>query len=225
MRAYKLKMTLRGSNPKITRTIAIPENASFRDLHAVIQVVMEWYDYHLHVFTVGGMEIGDPEEEFEDEMAIPLSEYEGMKILYNYDFGDDWEIEITWLKAIEDYEKTTPTLLKWTENSPPEDSGGIFGYNQLLKDASDPDSEDHEDALEWLDGNDFNEDYAKEMLDLMHVRGAIDDDEIMLPYEARIAIISALSVFTDEPLVFDLDDMMPRIVKDSFPKEIEEEGP
>ncbi|MGN0098131.1 MAG: plasmid pRiA4b ORF-3 family protein [Candidatus Methanomethylophilaceae archaeon] len=225
MRAFKLKMVLRGSNPKITRTVAIPENASFRDLHLTIQAVMGWYDYHLHVFMIGGTEIGDPEEDFEDEMAIPLSEYEGTKILYNYDFGDDWEIEITWLKTIDNYGKTTPTLLKWTENSPPEDSGGIYGYNRLLEDASNPDSEDHEDALEWLEGNDFDEEYVKEALDIMHVQGAIDDDEIMLPYEARIAIISALSIFTDEPLVFDLDDMIPRIVKDSPPRKSKRRAP
>ena len=44
-------------------------------MHAAIQVVTEWYDYHLHVFTVGGMEIGDLEEEFSDYIVDNMAEY------------------------------------------------------------------------------------------------------------------------------------------------------
>ena len=40
MRGFNLKITLRDSDPKITRTVSVPENASFGDLHSIIQSVM-----------------------------------------------------------------------------------------------------------------------------------------------------------------------------------------
>lgn len=50
MRAFKLKVVLRGSDPKITRTIAVPEDLTFEDLAEVLRVAMGWSGYHLHDF-------------------------------------------------------------------------------------------------------------------------------------------------------------------------------
>ena len=85
-------------------------------------------DYHLHLFKVGRMEFsgGDfaTEKGLIDEITVSLSDLYGQKIRYNYDFGDDWWATVIWLKDIDDYDKICPQLLKWTENSPPEDCGG-----------------------------------------------------------------------------------------------------
>ena len=40
MSAYKLKVTLKGIKPFITRTIAVPKDVTFADLHKIIQVAM-----------------------------------------------------------------------------------------------------------------------------------------------------------------------------------------
>jgi hypothetical protein len=44
---------------------------------------------------------------------------------------------------------------------PPEDCGGVWGYQELLKTIADPGHEDYESMLEWLGGG-----FDSEMLDL-----------------------------------------------------------
>ena len=57
----------------------------------------------------------------QDVMAAPKD-----KLLYLYDFGDDWEHVIT-LKAVVDTELALPSLLKAQQGCPPEDCGGPPG--------------------------------------------------------------------------------------------------
>jgi hypothetical protein len=60
-------------------------------------------------------------------------------------------------------EKTQPTVpgqaypvcVGGKRACPPEDSGGPFGYQQLLEVLADPDHPDHAEQCEWV-GEDFN---------------------------------------------------------------------
>lgn len=214
MRAYKLKMVVNGSKPKITRTIAIPETASFRDLHNVIQMVLGWYDQHLHSFDLGGREFGNPELDIEDDSTVPLSQFEGEKIHYTYDFGDCWAVTISWLKTIENYGKDTPSLLKWTENSLTDDCGGLWGYYHYLESVADPSSEDHEWAKEILADIEFDEQGAQNMLDTYRIKGVVENNSIYITTDAQMAIVCALACMTDEPLVFDTQNLTPLAIKD-----------
>ena len=91
MRGFNLKITLRDSDPKITRTVSVPENASFGDLHSIIQSVMGWGDYHLYCFRVSNTDMGPTTVAgCVDEHSVPVSDHYGKRIGYNYDFGDDW---------------------------------------------------------------------------------------------------------------------------------------
>ncbi len=47
---YQLKVTLRHSSPPIWRRIQVPADIRLDKLHAVLQAVMDWEDYHLHQF-------------------------------------------------------------------------------------------------------------------------------------------------------------------------------
>lgn len=158
MPAFKLKIALRGSDPKITRTVAIPTDLTFADLHKVIQAAMPWDDYHLHEFCFPKrrlfivQERGDPmfprgDEEMEGDMLV--ADFHGEKFEYIYDFGDDWVHDITWLKDIPDYDHDYPKVLKYTGEAPPEDCGGIAGYAELLEILADPENRDHDDMKEW----------------------------------------------------------------------------
>ena len=61
MKNYVLKITLRNSD--ISRTVAIPADYGFFDLHDVIAITFGWEDYFYHQFNAGGTVIVDDANE------------------------------------------------------------------------------------------------------------------------------------------------------------------
>lgn len=51
MRAYKIKIELRDSNPLIWRKVIITEGTTFKKLHESIQFSMGWMDCHMYDFN------------------------------------------------------------------------------------------------------------------------------------------------------------------------------
>jgi len=41
----------------------VPENVTIYDLHEILQRVMGWENYHLHMFKIAGQIYGDPEDD------------------------------------------------------------------------------------------------------------------------------------------------------------------
>lgn len=170
-RVYQFKITLRNIKPPIWRRIQVPETYSFWDLHVAIQDAMDWSDYHLHVFEIINpstgleVEIGIPEKEYGeygdtlDEKRKKIADYFSMEnptANYEYDFGDSWEHKIR-LEKILPREKGVnyPRCIGGKRACPPEDCGGIWGYERLLEILKDPKHEEHEEMLEWL-GEEFD---------------------------------------------------------------------
>jgi prevent-host-death family protein len=176
IQVYQFKVALMGIRPPIWRRIQVPANYTFWDLHVAIQDTMGWFDSHLHEFQVdlpssGHQErIGIPVEDFEfGEEVIPgwnhyISEYfsvEHAKATYVYDFGDNWEHTVTLEKIVPRKKgRQYPVCLKGKRACPPEDCGGVWGYKDLLEIISDPDHEEYDEMMEWLD-----EDFDPEALD------------------------------------------------------------
>jgi len=48
---YQFKITLNESKPQILRSIQVPANYSFWQLHVAIQDATGWDDYHLHQYS------------------------------------------------------------------------------------------------------------------------------------------------------------------------------
>jgi hypothetical protein len=48
---YQIKVTLDDTHPPIWRRIQVPSNTNLLKLHDILQIVMGWDDYHLHMFT------------------------------------------------------------------------------------------------------------------------------------------------------------------------------
>jgi hypothetical protein len=46
---------------------------------------------------------------------------------------------------------TYPRCLAGKRSGPPEDCGGVWGYERLQEVIKDPEDEEHESMLEWLD--------------------------------------------------------------------------
>jgi hypothetical protein len=105
MRAFELDITLLHVTPRVWRRVRVPTDLTLLDLHHAIQSLMNWNDYHLHLFEVAGREYGPPpEEEWEgddwagDDAAITVAKAfaeSGGPIDYVYDFGNEWRLEIT----------------------------------------------------------------------------------------------------------------------------------
>ncbi|GGC56628.1 plasmid pRiA4b ORF-3 family protein [Marinobacter halophilus] len=49
-KVYQIKVSLMGAQPPIWRRVLIAPEASFQDLHRIIQVAMGWQASHLHLF-------------------------------------------------------------------------------------------------------------------------------------------------------------------------------
>jgi hypothetical protein len=75
----------------------------------------------------------------------------GDKIGYTYDFGDDWEHDIALEKILPADAVVTGSVCTAGKGAcPPEDCGGILGYQELKAVLADPDAEEHDTMLEWL---------------------------------------------------------------------------
>lgn len=160
-RTLQLKISLMGSQPLIWRQILIDENYRLDRLHQVIQIAMGWRNCHLHQFSIQdriiGMILEDDwgMEDLEDETTIRIGDFllkEGESFYYQYDFGDSWDHHII-LEKIGTESPDTPLCLAGKRGCPPENSGGIPGFQRLLEILQDENHPDHEDYQNWLEDN------------------------------------------------------------------------
>lgn len=168
-RTMVFRVSLLDIKPDIWREIEVPATYSFWDLHVAVQDAMGWLDCHLHMFRVPDPETGEigeigiPDEDgFLDGpptspgWEIAIADYfikPGDQASYEYDFGDGWEHQVS-LERISESKKGMkyPKCLNGKRACPPEDCGGVWGYEQLLGIISNPEHEEHETMMEWLGG-------------------------------------------------------------------------
>ncbi len=160
---FQFKVTLQEIQPPIWRRFQVRSDITFRQLHNTLQVVMGWWDYHLHLFYYGQLLITDHntltewgEGGLRDDTLLlnKLLKQEGVSFTYEYDFGDSWVHELV-LEAILQGEETAvyPRILAGERACPPEDCGGVWGYEQFLEAIRNPKHEEHESYLEWIGGS------------------------------------------------------------------------
>jgi hypothetical protein len=161
---YQLKVVLAESKPAIWRRIQVPGNANLGWLHAVLQVTMGWTNSHLHHFLTAETRYSDPrnnedmstgEEAYRDEAKATLTQAapdEGTQFSYEYDFGDSWGHQVTVEKILQpDAAAATVALcLEGARACPPEDCGGVWGYERLLKILKNRKHPEHRSMMEWL---------------------------------------------------------------------------
>ncbi len=162
---FPIKIVLQGSKPPIWRRVIIPGDISLDKLHEIIQITMGWTDTHLHQFICNHDYYGLPDDDYmtemKDETGVKISNFlkrEKDKMLYEYDFGDDWLHEIILEKVKPFAGKTEICCLKGEGACPPEDCGGIHGYCHMLEGISNKNNPEYEDILEFL-GEEFDPNY------------------------------------------------------------------
>lgn len=166
MNIYQIKISLLGSKPKIWRRLLVPSTILLPDFHTAIQIAMGWNNDHLHQFIDGNQFYGvkDVNDEFSinDYKKTKLSlllKNEKDKFKYEYDFGDSWIHDILLEKILPANNNLKQVVcLDGKMNCPPEDSGGIWGYGEMLEILKQPTHKEYESNLEWL-GEDFDPEY------------------------------------------------------------------
>jgi hypothetical protein len=153
---HRLKITLRGSKPPIWRRVEVPSDITLERLHEIVQAAFGWDGYHMWVFETPAGEYGLPDPELGHLDAarrklVAVAPRKGSRLRYTYDFGDDWEHEIL-VEEVADAEPAVayPRCLAGRRACPPEDCGGIWGYDELLAILADPDHPEHHERREWL---------------------------------------------------------------------------
>lgn len=158
---YQIKIRLLGIEPSIWRRIQTPDMPLSVLSHA-IEVAMGWESCHMHQFEFNKKVYGDPSflEEVRDEYEYYLSDFlphgsrEQPKLLYLYDFGDSWEHEVKIEKqfaSAPDEIWNGPICIEGENACPPEDCGGMWGYQDILDAKSDPAARDDYDGFIDLD--------------------------------------------------------------------------
>ena len=174
---YQIKVTLHGIEPPIWRRIQVRDSTALDRLHDILQVVMGWTDSHLHQFIVGETYFGPPDPYYDDlqlsdEAGVRLSRIarnEGFAFTYEYDFGDSWAHELLVEQIVPPQEGARyPVCLAGERACPPEDVGGIWGYEVFREAIRDPDHPEHESYVEWIGGV-----FDPEIFDLDAVNAAL----------------------------------------------------
>jgi len=152
---YQIKIQVKNVRPSIYRTILVNEDVNFQKLHTYIQSIFGLLDYHLWEFHYGDSRTPTAiTVKTNDENSFPWEEpkleakkiklkkilkKEKDKCLYWYDFGDDWEFDITLQKIFSKKEfqdkfsgKKYPMLLKAKGPMLLEDVGGIHYWEAII---------------------------------------------------------------------------------------------
>jgi hypothetical protein len=143
---HRVKVSLYGAKPPVWRRLDIPSAMPLNLVHAVLQIAFDWHDYHLHAFETVCGEFGSPDQdhdwaERQDEATATLAQVaraERAKVVYRYDFGDDWRHDMVVEKIIAAGPGVAyPCCTGGRRDAPPEDCGGIWVFNEHFADLGD----------------------------------------------------------------------------------------
>lgn len=156
MQTFVLEFTLSDCSPQVWRKLSLPGRYTLGDLHQMLQVLFGWQNCHMHEFRIGGRRFTDPRTldfEFQDDLfdhnvGLERSLKGESSFRYFYDFGDGWKISAKVLEVL-DLERAVPECLDGALAGPPENCGGIPGFENLREVLKNPRHPDFEEMLEW----------------------------------------------------------------------------
>jgi hypothetical protein len=160
-RIIRLEARIVGIEPAITRTLELPRDLNFAQLHEVLQAAFGWTDSHLHQFYVGGLTIGAPEA-IEDSAYgpgvrgdrsptqgsdLPYEVDPTLTITYQYDFGDNWQHKLVLHRA--GRRRQVSALHRRRAGRPARRCGRIPRLCRLSGGMACPEHEEHKAMRRW----------------------------------------------------------------------------
>lgn len=159
-RQCEILIALVDADPDIERRVVIADQTTLADLHLVIQAAMGWTNSHLHSFTASdGVTYGESsldELGYADESSVAVADVLRAPrdtLHYEYDFGDSWghRVELMAVRSGERASPAAPTCIAGRGACPPEDCGGIDGYQELREALTNPSAEHDAELREWAE--------------------------------------------------------------------------
>src|SRR3989338_6604054 len=174
---FVFKIKLNDCTPRVWRRIEVPATHTFFDLHCAIQDAMGWNDSHLHAFRIDtrsqstskrkgargelitiefpNSEVDDEHsDECYDERKERIADWFGARMtqcVYEYDFGDSWAHTVLFEgQSPSETGVVYPRCTAGKNACPPDDCGGMGGYEHLKKVLKNPKHPDHDDMVDWL---------------------------------------------------------------------------
>lgn len=155
------------------RILTVPSDFDFALFNKVLQAAFCWHNEHLHQFVLETDENGIPTKiivpaDFGDDFYVDfpgmpeiekinssdvtLDEIFGKykKMVYEYDFSDDWIHEIELKKVISNSPDLEAHCIKAKGDAPMEDSGGVEGFKEKQRIMKNPDDPEYEDTMKWV---------------------------------------------------------------------------
>lgn len=160
IRIYRLRIAIAEIAPPVWRETELPATMTLTGLHGVIQALMGWHDSHLWIFQHGEKRLQPLDLENNarprpdmDPAVLTIGEMlprKGAVLRYNYDFGDDWWLDIKLLSVGDAQPRTNyPRCLAGARAGPPEDCGGPPGFEDFLAARKHPRSKHARELLAW----------------------------------------------------------------------------
>ncbi|MCU1615177.1 MAG: plasmid pRiA4b family protein [Frankiales bacterium] len=154
---FELEIVLAEVQPPVRRCVQVPGEIDLAVLHEVVQSAMGWTNSHLHEFEIDGRRYGIPDPDWGDQQVTDEAKgtlfrmvKQGDRFRYLYDFGDNWTHEITVEKVLAAEPGVRyPRCVAGQGACPPEDVGGIWGYEEFQAALADPSHPDHDERREW----------------------------------------------------------------------------
>ena len=170
-REYIVEISLEDAPVRVVRRLSVPSNLYVGHFVYVLVYAMGWDGYHLTELTQGDTLWRSTKEKAMDaESDLDYEEcYPGMKVRNSfratvsqllkkvgdecsltYDMGDSWHhtVRLVEIRRYEDaqvrFSNIGVELLSGSGSCPPEDCGGVSGYEEILRIIQDPEEYEYE---------------------------------------------------------------------------------
>ncbi len=170
--AYQLIITLVDSEPKVWRQVRVPADLTLSELHTVLQLAMGWQNQHDYTFRLGlERPICDPQQ----SLTAAIAATQNHTLYYSYDRQSGWLHRLEAQAVVAGVDHPLPTCTDGAAACPPEGSGGVWGYDELLERLDDPEDPEYIDLIEKYG------DFDPDAFDLAEVNGRLESDSAIAP--------------------------------------------